>query len=439
MPFTMSMHTLPLNLFVFFEKAKLMCIYRPNHPHKRHKRLYRAWSLPHHAYLVLGEISLPIGFWIFQKLLLLLLSPSAMRSLLLPLILSWSLATDGFHLNFVVVQSSGFVDLNLENPNESTGYIPRMIRDVALLANFTYDLPPPSGWGLNCVPQRTVNTTEYNPAWATNYNCGQEDVLNNYGAVPIESVVDAYWSMYFITPLRLFWNSTFSIPFKPPSAGLTMYGTATGISNMSDLVQQQDDGTVGKVCSAEYAEYTDYLFSTFFPSGKGLVQIENTVEAVQTALSDGTCDVMINAEFAALRFVKEMAMAGTCLIGGKPVGIIGDSLPFGLTQMAVGWRSASDGRLPNLTNEDGDNIPVAINKGLSALMYCPTPGQFNFNCTDVDEPLYPSFEKSAGNGQECGYVPNPPTPPPDPLTSGATMRWRGAMSAITIALVALIL
>ena len=305
--------------------------------------------------------------------------------LVMSVISSLSLASlpdlGGKSFDIVVIEADGFVNPSSSNQGYD-GYVVKMISDVAALANFTYNLKKPSGWGASCVPRRQNSSQPHNVAWNTQYLCGQEDVLSRDGSIPQAEQKQIYWSMYYVSNPRLL-EGGFSLPFKPPTKGLTMYGTAIGIRDLPDLVLQQKAGSQNAACAASNAAYTIWLRGAF--PDMELIEIENTVASVRSALEEGTCEVIINAEFAALKFVKDMATTNSCNFDGKPVGIIGDSLPYGLTQMAAGW---------NL-DDVSENEMRAINYWLNDLMTC-VPGV----CSDG---LAESWEVAVGDGEGCGY------------------------------------
>ncbi|EJK60387.1 hypothetical protein THAOC_19270, partial [Thalassiosira oceanica] len=168
--------------------------------------------------------------------------------------------------------------------NEFSGYIIDMIDAVSQKAGFTYEILLPSGKGESCSPALgTEGTEEYAAVYRPQFNCGQEDVFSG--------------------------DSRFTIPFRPPVvASLTMYGTATGVSDFEDFLAQQQAGTQGALCIGAYTAYGNYLKSAF-PDLK-YYEIENTSAGALQGLTDGHCEVVINAYIYALDFIAEQHEAG---------------------------------------------------------------------------------------------------------------------------------
>jgi len=164
-----------------------------------------------------------------------------------------------------------------------------MIETVSKAADFTYELLTPSGFGPLCPepldPNATAAEDAYPESVTSAYLCGQDDVLDP--SVPAEYKTDMYWSMYYVTTARQE-AGKFSLPFKPPISGLTMYGTGTGLKDIQDLIGQQQAGVRGPACVGENTAYGNFL-ATSLPELQ-TVAITNTIEASQAALRDGTCD-----------------------------------------------------------------------------------------------------------------------------------------------------
>lgn len=164
-----------------------------------------------------------------------------------------------------------------------------MIETVSKAADFTYELYTPSGFGAGCPealdPANATADDAYPDSARSAYLCGQGDTLDPN--VPDEYKTDMYWSMYFVTTGRQA-EGKFSIPFKPPISGLTMYGSATGVKDIIDLIDQQQSGHQGPACVGENTAYGNFL-ATSLPDLE-TVTITNTNEAAQAALRDGTCD-----------------------------------------------------------------------------------------------------------------------------------------------------
>jgi hypothetical protein len=81
-----------------------------------------------------------------------------------------------------------------------------------------------------------------------------------------------------------------------------MYGTATGINGIDDLIAEQKAGNQKAAWVGDNTAYANFLTSSL-PDLK-TVGVHNTDAGFLAALEDGTCDVAINAEHAAVRFVR---------------------------------------------------------------------------------------------------------------------------------------
>ena len=305
---------------------------------------------------------------------------------------------NGESFRITLVEADGFVNSE-EADGEFSGYIIDMIESVAKKAGFEYDLLLPSGYGDNCPSVLDANYTAeegsnsttaavdpYNAVYASSYLCGQNDVIGP-GDIPEESQTDMYWSMYYVTTSRQL-AGKFSVPFKPPTQGLTMYGTQTGVGSFGDLINQQKDDKVGAACIGGNTAYAAWLANAL--PDLQTIEIENTEAAAEKALESGKCTVIINAEHAALKFVNAHFLKGKCKIDGKPVGIIGEGLQYGLTQMAIGFND----------NVPEDTIRV-ISYWMNDLMTCAP------NDEDCGGSLYASWLAKFGTSDACGYVSDP--------------------------------
>jgi len=300
-----------------------------------------------------------------------------------------SVPLEGQSFTITVVEAEGYVEVDPTSDSGFKGYVIDMIADVAAKAKFDYTLKLPSGAGSDCVPQlgnNDENATAYDPVYAAAYLCGQNDVLEPYSVLE-EYQTDMYWSMYYVTNARQL-AGKFSLPFKPPTRGLTMYGTATGINNFNDLIGQQQTGKIGPACVGGNTAYAEWL-ATAMPD-LDTVDVLNTNDGFEEALEAGTCTVLINAEHAAAQFVKSHYDKGTCEINGEPVGIIGDGLEYGLTQMAVGFSEATP-----------EETVRAISYWLNDLMTCAP------NAPECGGSLYGSWVENFGSLEACGYVASP--------------------------------
>ncbi|EJK45309.1 hypothetical protein THAOC_36080 [Thalassiosira oceanica] len=139
-----------------------------------------------------------------------------------------------------------------------------------------------------------------------------------------------------------------------------MYGTATGVSDFEDFLAQQQAGTQGALCIGAYTAYGNYLKSAF-PDLK-YYEIENTSAGALQGLTDGHCEVVINAYIYALDFIAEQHEAGGCMINDKAIGVIGAPLGFGLSQMGVGVSNDL---------EDAQAVTDALSYWMNYLMTLP--------------------------------------------------------------------
>ena len=287
---------------------------------------------------------------------------------------------EGQSFKITVVVADGFV-MKVDDTSYE-GYVIDMINMVADRANFTFDLKTPSGSGSQCDDSTNVDIDMYGSAFESQYLCGQDDVLD--GNVPVDYQTDMYWSMYYVTPARQL-AGKFSLPFKPPFDGLTMYGpvtSTTGIDNLNDLESMQEQFQFGPACVGENTAYSNFLNTTM--PALNTIGVPNTDAGFLAALTAGTCAIAINAEHAALRFIKKRQSTETCDINGTAISIIGDGQRYGLTQMAIGF---------------GDDFPDdtirAINYWLGEIMDCGP-----LQCP-VEGSLYGSWLEWAGTGDEC--------------------------------------
>lgn len=125
------------------------------------------------------------------------------------------------------------------------------------------------------------------------------------------------------------------MPYKPPADGaLTMYGIGEGVKDFEDLIEQQNDDKQGPICLGESTAYANYLKESF-PDLK-FVDIPNTDAGALQAMKDGTCTITVNAYPYALDFIANRKAEDMCEYNGKPFGIVGTPLGFGLSQFGVG-------------------------------------------------------------------------------------------------------
>lgn len=94
-----------------------------------------------------------------------------------------------------------------------------------------------------------------------------------------------------------------------------------------------------------------------------------------------------------MEFVKSSLASDQCTADGKPIGVIGEGLKFGLTQMAVG-----------ISNDVDEDAIETISYYMNVYMTC-APGDAAGAC-EVTGSFYDSWLKWAGSGLECGYDPS---------------------------------
>ena len=155
---------------------------------------------------------------------------------------------NGTHFRITVVAEDGFIDFLEdfdENIKDVSGYCIDILKSISSKANFTYELHPPSGLGSLCKhsnddTENNMSSIEpYRKKYRSQYLCGQSDVNDDRNQLGDSYATDMYLSMYYITPKRQMENK-FTMPFHPPQTGaLTLFGTATNIRNVEDLIQQQ--------------------------------------------------------------------------------------------------------------------------------------------------------------------------------------------------------
>jgi hypothetical protein len=198
---------------------------------------------------------------------------------------------EGQKFKITIIENLSFlVNVDKEddgNPTKDqiTGYMKDMIDGIAQKAGFDYELFLPSGYGSSCNPQLDINNTEdaYAKQYRPQFNCGQEDVIEH-------GFTDMYWSLYYVSTPRQRYNQ-FSIPYKPPAEGaLTMYGTATNVADIYDLIEQQKAGKQKPVCLGESTAYGRYLQGAL--EELEVYEVPNTNEGFLQGLNDGKCEAM---------------------------------------------------------------------------------------------------------------------------------------------------
>ena len=322
----------------------------------------------------------------------------------------------GQTFKITVAEEAGFVNFDSVDANGRvnafSGYCIDILNAISRpeRANFTYELLTSSGYAEKCVPRLEKNSSdgsEYSDTYYSQFNCGQGDVND----VPrSDTSTDMYLSSYYVTASRQLANQ-FTIPFSPPTSGtLAMYGTAPGIRNFDDLIAKQEAGEQGPVCVGVSVAYADWL-KEIYPTLQVKEVDDGDGTPIYNAFNDGTCDIYIQDYPIATKFVLTRYQNDECLANGKPIGVIGDPLSFGLNYYAIGV---------------GNHIPPETVNTLSywmlVMMSC-APG--SDKCPDGN--FYSFYSDDVGTGEECGYVSDP--------TSGSNLSG-GAIAGIVIGCVA---
>jgi hypothetical protein len=254
---------------------------------------------------------------------------------------------NGAKFRVTVVKDPGFVEVMESSPDIDderellfSGYLVQVMKTMAdpTRANMTLEFVTPSGMTSNChapgcgapllaeyeedgannasVRQQHQQQLPYSTECYSNYGCATTDVTD----VPHTNyTTDMYLGLFYVTPARQLQNQ-FSIPLYPPTTGtLTMVGTATGIRDVEDLVQQQLAGQQGPACVRADTAYPAFLQESF-PQLQ-MVDCLGTEEGTQQCFRDGTCDVAIVDHPVATHFVLSQSLQGACTINDK-VGVV---------------------------------------------------------------------------------------------------------------------
>jgi hypothetical protein len=224
---------------------------------------------------------------------------------------------NGAHFRITALEAGTFLDIRetKDGSVEFGGYLISMIEALAAKsrANFTFDLVTPSGLGSSCEPQLQSEREEnvYSAIYRAQYNCGTNDV-NDVGG---NFSTDMYLGMFYISPQRQLRND-FTIPFVPPHKGTpAMYGTATGIRDISDLVEQQKQGKQGPAWISGSTATHDYVASSF-PDLK-LRPWFGTQAELDREMDNGNCEIFISDAPIAANSIFLRSQRGDCLANGK--------------------------------------------------------------------------------------------------------------------------
>lgn len=309
----------------------------------------------------------------------------------------------GRHFKITVIEEVGYIYVNgspKDGSLEFSGYLIDVLEELAYRANFTYELRTPSGFGSKCLPRLEDNATlpAYHPRYRQDYRCGESDVNDRPRSF---YSTDFYWGVYYVTPERLQVNR-YTLPYSPPSqATLGVMGTATHLNSISDL---KDKASHYKVCAPAGTALIEMLQTTLsYLKPQGIDRDQD----LHTLLHEGTCDVVVDAYPKLQRNVLELAKQNKCLANGKPIGVIGDPLEYGLNYFAFGLRMDIE-----------DEVVQALNFWLQALMACfpDDPNGYCPNGKGSISQLYYHSRSGGARGDECGYVQYPL--PPEGLHPG---------------------
>lgn len=305
---------------------------------------------------------------------------------------------DGQNFRFTVVGEEGFIDIKEKegddgnNELDISGYCIDMLESIAERANFTFELLTPSGFGEMCIHPDNNSTGEeeevipYSASYHDQYICGQGDVQDPKNAT---YGTDFYLSLFYITPERRLKNK-FTTSFVPPFGGLQLFGTATGIKNIDDLIQQQKEGKQGPACVRRNTADAAFVKETF-PELDIIEEVLATADDLHDILENGPCDIVMDSMPSLHRRLELLVEDERCTANGKPIGQIAPPLDYGLTQFGIGVRS-------DMPQEVIDTIDYWMNE----LMTCsPTEPE----CSSLAV-MYRGF---VATGYECGYTPYPPT------------------------------
>eukprot|EP00934_Nitzschia_sp_Nitz4_P009048 Nitzschia sp. Nitz4//scaffold15_size197535//83649//88038//NITZ4_001578-RA/size197535-augustus-gene-0.208-mRNA-1//1//CDS//3329537715//9038//frame0 len=289
----------------------------------------------------------------------------------------------GHHFIVTGIVEPGFLETDASG-TEWEGYIYEMLSAVARAANFTFEMRPPSGVGSLCGHGGDVDPfTHYGQRYRTQYTCGQSDV-NDQELRGTRFASDMYIGLYWITPDRLK-KSLFSTAFKPPLSGaMTMFGVATGVSSLEDLIEQQKLGLQKPICIPQGAATVDFMRDSY-PELEITEFVASPSYDLYTSMALGDCDIHVVDYPIATRFILNQYNDNACTVqGNKPFGIIGSPLSFGYSQYGIGIR-----------NDMPQDVVHAIDYWLTELMTCVPE--------DPECDSLAAYYTGGGTGEECGY------------------------------------
>jgi hypothetical protein len=237
---------------------------------------------------------------------------------------------DGRHLVFTVAEASSFLEFSTAQEDGSTsysGYLIDMLQALARpdRANFTYELRPPSGLGVDCVPGIGVSSNNgtltvadagaalyyYDSAYWRQYNCATNDVELSSNST---YKTDAFLGLFYASLDRLR-KFQLTIPFNPPYEGTpAMFGTKTGLATIEAVVErQQRDANLHVCMPTSTATYN--MVRSVYPDLRITELIG--VDDLRATLEDGTCSILLIDSPVGQSMIRHFAEQGKCLVKGK--------------------------------------------------------------------------------------------------------------------------
>ena len=174
------------------------------------------------------------------------------------------------------------------------------------------------------------------------------------------------------------------------------------MSDVHDMIEQQKEGKRGPVCLLKNVEYSGFLKKSL-PDLEWIepwVRVRNYGDIIDLFV-DGICEVVIFPYWAASHAIYYASEQNTCLgMNGKPIGMVGQVIDFGFSQVAMGIRMD----LPH-------QVDQVINYWMSYLMTC-SPAE------DTCDSFSKYYRDLGTDGSNCGYVAFPTEEDEQLLTTG---------------------
>eukprot|EP00797_Seminavis_robusta_P035395 Sro876_g214480.2 (377) ;mRNA; r:5872-7002 len=163
-------------------------------------------------------------------------------------------------------------------------------------------------------------------------------------------------------------------------------GTATHIRSIHDLVASNNKYAV---CSFSGTAFFELLLLTFPQLDIHGIALTDDFHAV---MDDGTCEIVIGSFPILKQRVLKLYNDNKCLANGKPIGVIGEPLEYGLNAFAFGIR-----------NDLPDSLVRTLNFWIQALMACFPEDPYGY-CPNGQGSTSHLYTLHGGTGKECGYV-----------------------------------